>query len=632
MDRFRLLCLLLLLLAGLGVARASGRVLDFACELLVNPDASVNVREVITYQHDPLETASGIYRFLPTDFPLAGGLRRRVRYTDFQAGGDTFTPAMRTYQKAHGVVVEMGNDSAPMPGGVHVFTLMYRVEQILDHLPQSTELFWHVTGMAWSVPIDHVSAVVTLPPNTPREQVKGVAFLTRGDRNEALPNMTVDADGRAYFTADALSAHDGCNLLISFPAGLVAAPTPSQARAQTFWDNTTFFLGLAAVLLLLGYYLVMWTLVGRDPERGIIHPRWTPPDGISPAMMRYIRQERADPKTLAITLVSLAVQGKLTITEQEDRYLLHRLDAEENDLADPAARVPRDSALSREEDVILHTLLGQVRHPDFAFKYENAHTIAAAGRTLHKTLAEHCDEHFFSLNSRYLAIGMVFALLMLQVMAYLEVPAAYSDEQFRLMAGVLILGVGAPLLPDVLHNSWHDIFAFHVGRIGNAALIARYLLYLALYLLLCVVLMWNGSSELWLMLGLMTALHYGFAHLLKAPTLQGRTVLDEIEGFRLYLSGEHQGLFAALHPPPYTAELFARYLPYALALDVEREWANQCAHVFSAVGDAAMSWYNGPAWEHHNPLHLAISLHEEMAPSMTPITVPVDGEYDGAYG
>jgi len=97
---------------------------------------------------------------------------------------------------------------------------------------------------------------------------------------------------------------------------------------------------------------------------------------------------------------------------------------------------------------------------------------------------------------------------------------------------------------------------------------------------------------------LLAAANLLFLRLLKAPTPAGRKVMDEIEGFRMYLSAAEQPRLEVLHPPDRTPALFERYLPYALALGVEQQWAEQFAAVLAAAaakpGESyAPGWYDG---------------------------------------
>jgi uncharacterized membrane protein len=73
--------------------------------------------------------------------------------------------------------------------------------------------------------------------------------------------------------------------------------------------------------------------------------------------------------------------------------------------------------------------------------------------------------------------------------------------------------------------------------------------------------------------------------------------MDEIEGFKLYLSIAEKERFAMLNPPDKTPELFEKYLPYALALDVENQWNEQFAGVLVKAtaedGRYHPAWYQG---------------------------------------
>jgi hypothetical protein len=87
---------------------------------------------------------------------------------------------------------------------------------------------------------------------------------------------------------------------------------------------------------------------------------------------------------------------------------------------------------------------------------------------------------------------------------------------------------------------------------------------------------------------LMIAVLVVFAILVKAPTPEGRKLLDEIEGLKLYLGVAERDELARLPgpdaPPPLDAGRYQRLLPYAVALEVEEAWTKQFT---LAVGAAA---------------------------------------------
>ncbi len=68
---------------------------------------------------------------------------------------------------------------------------------------------------------------------------------------------------------------------------------------------------------------------------------------------------------------------------------------------------------------------------------------------------------------------------------------------------------------------------------------------------------------------------YIFYKIMPAYNRQGRKLLDELLGFRMYLATAEEKRFDKLNPPEKNLELFERFLPYAVALDCQHEWANK---------------------------------------------------------
>ena len=95
-----------------------------------------------------------------------------------------------------------------------------------------------------------------------------------------------------------------------------------------------------------------------------------------------------------------------------------------------------------------------------------------------------------------------------------------------------------------------------------------------------------------------------FAYLIKAPTLEGRQLLDEIEGLRLYMSvAERQELQSIKGPdePILDAGRYEMLLPFAVALAVEDAWTKKFTAAAGAAAAAqaanSMGWYHG-----HGPI------------------------------
>ncbi|MFM9984713.1 MAG: DUF2207 domain-containing protein [Flavobacteriales bacterium] len=76
-----------------------------------------------------------------------------------------------------------------------------------------------------------------------------------------------------------------------------------------------------------------------------------------------------------------------------------------------------------------------------------------------------------------------------------------------------------------------------------------------------------------------------FARIIAAYNTYGRKIMDHIEGFKMYLIAAEERVLNAMTIPAKTPELFEKYLPYAMALNCENEWADQFNDVFKSTLD-----------------------------------------------
>lgn len=85
-------------------------------------------------------------------------------------------------------------------------------------------------------------------------------------------------------------------------------------------------------------------------------------------------------------------------------------------------------------------------------------------------------------------------------------------------------------------------------------------------------------------------------------TPQGRKLQDAIDGFKLYLmTAECERMRVIGTPPTKTPQLYEKYLPYAIALGVEKQWTQQFASVFAELACQGHPytpvWYTGSPFQ-----------------------------------
>ena len=87
-----------------------------------------------------------------------------------------------------------------------------------------------------------------------------------------------------------------------------------------------------------------------------------------------------------------------------------------------------------------------------------------------------------------------------------------------------------------------------------------------------------------------------FMYLMPAPTRRGQKVRTHLEGFRLYMDKAEKIQLNSVEvgsdaPPPMTVERYEKFLPYAVALGVEKPWTK---HFERLIPDAAKDY--DPSW------------------------------------
>jgi len=566
-----------LLLALAGGAGADERILDFHDAVRVNADSSLDVTETIRVHGEGERIKHGLLRDFPTDYRDAHGTAVRVEFEMLDAQRDGHVEHWRSEAQANGVRVYLGDAARILPTGDYEYTLHYRTAHQLGFFDNHDELYWNATGNGWNFPIEHASVAVTLPDAIAPAQLRLTAFTgAEGAKGKAW-RASADAPSHATFETTArLARHEGLTIAVAFPKGLV---TPPRVPLQLF--NPALWLGVLGLGAVLTYYFRTWQRVGRDPRAAPVMPMYEAPKGKSPATLRYAERRRYDDRCFAADLIDLAVRGTLKI-QQPDRktYVLTKTATAAATIPAPEFMLHRNLFDNNEDEQRLD------RKPNAAVAYARSHH--ADG------IAKISDNTFFRKNRDKMTLGAGMSLATLLVV---NLASTLRDTHVTEAAGYI-----GPLIGVVFTAMFGVVAVIIGGVIARSAIVswrsARGIRQLAGTLLLVAVVpaalgaiafgvFLLGAPSRWLGIVLAAALFAANAAawwLLPAPTAAGRRLLDEIAGLRLYLGVAEHDTIVNSKAPPMNFDEFQRFLPYALALDVEHNWTDR----FSvAVGPAA---------------------------------------------
>ena len=437
---------------------------------------------------------------------------------------------------------------------------------------------------------------MVLPPGVPGSEIDPEGYTGPQDSKEQNYRSSVDAiSGEVRFsTTESLRPGEGLTIVVSFPKGYVRQPAGEQNWARFREANPDLLVAAIGMAALLLYYFLAWMLVGRDPEAGAVYPQASPPMGLPPACVRYLNRMGFDRKCFTVALIDMAVKGHLRIDETGGTYELVRLEGQGKDL-------------SRGEKAVARRLLASDR---IRLSQTNRKKLKKAIRALKTVLRTQYEGTHFQANRKWLIPGLILSLLSLAAIPLLGRGALPVVGFMTLWLTIWTFGVCFLVLGAL--EAWRAAFTQGSGFAALGRLLGAILLTLfALPFLGAEVLgfwMLARASSLWIIpqLLLVVAINLLFFEWLKRPTGTGRKLMDQIEGFRKYLSSSRVEVRPTGDPSRRTVELFEENLPYALALDVENEWAGQFEEVleeaFRERGDGfPHHWYRGDSFHSRGP-------------------------------
>ena len=591
--------------------RASETILDWNSDILVQSDSGMTVTETVRVRAEGRKIQRGIFRDFPTTYKDRFGNRMRVGFDLVSVERNGKPEPYHTESLSNGIRIYAGSKDVLLDPGVYTYSITYRTNRQLGYFEKHDELYWNVTGNGWVFPIESASAVVTLPGTVPIAEILTEGYTGPQGSRERSFTSHVDERGRVIFKSTRnLKAHEGFTIVVGWPKGHVAKPSQRQRITWLLSDNKAVAVSVAGLLILLFYYLWAWFAVGRDPEKGTVIPRFTPPDNLSPAAMRFIMEMGFDNKTFASALINLAVKGYLRITEEEKAlglvttYTLTK-----------TGEKPREPLSKGEQKLADKLFPGDLK----TLKLEKSnHTRVSRGiNALKGLLKEEYSRSVFLNNRGYIAVGVLISV------------------------GVLLLSglAGGSIGEDPVF--WFAILWLLPWTIGTFSLWATRKFFMALVFTLALLAATTAfaliiSVVFIASLVLLVMVNIIFFFILKAPTNLGRRLMDKVEGFRMYLSTAEEHRLEKLHPPEKTPELFEKYLPYALALEVDQQWSEKFSDVLArAATDSGYSprWYHGNHWDRMHTNSFASNLGSSLSSAISSAsTAPGSSSGSGGGG
>lgn len=566
-------------------------ILSFDVQMDVGPGGAMFVVETIEVRALGREIRRGIYRDFPTRFPAQGGSGRVVAPFEVRAVSRDGAPEpyaieqIMGLENRGGVRVRIGAPDVILAPGVHRYEIVYETERWMRFEEEADVFYWNVTGNGWDFPIESATVSVMFPEAPPPASTTIQAWTgpDGSTDQDATWGVGVAGDVRAQTTA-ALGAREGLTVRIDLPKGIVPPPTPEQQSEWTRLDWGGYFQAIPVVLLVLGIYLAMWIKVGRDPAEGPVMTEYRPPDGFSPAAVGFIRRRGYGTEQLTAALVDLAVAGAVRIERDGGKWRIESTGVQ-------------PEGLEADEQRLLTHLRAK---GTLTLSGSSSPSLRKALKDFRKGLSRELEGRYFVNNRGWFAWGVGVSLVGMAVLAWWA-RFSVSPEIWFLVLWLSFWSIGVATLLYRAGKSWGQAFSGDpLGLLGAFFVTLFAVPFVGAEIFVGWMLLQGAPTHLTAAAVAIGVTNVAFYHLLERPTLAGRGVLDKIEGFRSYLAAAEGDVFDRLQRPEQGLELFEAYLPYAIALGVENEWADRFESILrpSTAAEASRvptspSWYVG---------------------------------------
>ena len=320
--------LLLLLLPGNALAQRSFGFPSLYIEAEVLPDGSMLVTEQRTASFRG--TYSGLYQWIPTRHPIEitdisvteNGVSYRYN------PGTTYGPAGTYYtlEEPTRLYVDWSFNATDE---TKVFTLQYRVKNVVQVHSDVAELYWQFVGDEWDVPVENVSVRLLLPPGAAKEAIRAWG-------HGPLHGEVVIVDGREItWGISPLPQRTFLEGRVAFPPELVPQANiktgepalPTIIREETAWADQAnrqrseaIWLWLLAGLIpvsSIGLAFFIWARYGREFRASFDGDYYRElPAEYTPAELGVLwRFGKPGPEDLTATILDLARKGYLSLEE-----------------------------------------------------------------------------------------------------------------------------------------------------------------------------------------------------------------------------------------------------------------------------------------------------------------------------
>lgn len=548
-------------------------------EILAND--TISVTETIQRVVAPEETNfTGIDRYFGKYHTDRAGKKHRTDITVLEAAIDGVPANAALKPSSSGVRLSLHQES-PLSAGVHVFTVTYlfanKIAEFENEKSDSDnfkELIWNVTGQHWDMPVTRAGASIIYPRGA---KVFSRTALT-GNMNKPQHDVRIRRDNEndtAITLTYPLAPYEGMIVVTNW-AESDAAPVYNAKFDRFLREHGTALMSFLAFLFVCSYYWATWISLKKNQVPASTQALPVKKDDLTPAVVYYALHKQTVPKTLFIMLLDMAGKGFLSFEEDNGRLSLIK-------------RTDSLKSLSTLEKALAKKLFSGDA-TEFKLTSAGALKLMRLLNIVDRKTRREYKSKFITFHQTYFWFGILMTVLSVAAVASLSlfVQTTGLTALFCIICFVPLYFAGKALFERLKKGCWTH---------SRRALIVPFLTAGVFATALAQGLYWfgvetTGLTAFWFSATLVCiAVFYS---LLQLPSVLGKSLMENMDGYKIYLSSQDDTLLATMRSADRKIRaLYAKHLPFAVALGVDRLWNKRFAAFAGGDAKLAPDWYAG---------------------------------------
>lgn len=541
----------------------------FFSRLEILSDNNVRVMETIQRVVEPNEKDfKGIRRVFPKFFEDRAGKKHRTQIQVLETGVDGRYIPYEIKPEGNDLVLEL-KDFNPLTPGVHIFSLTYINYHRIVEYPDGnggmfSELIWPVTGNAWDIPVTRAAATVLYPQYAKILARQGLA----ADGNRVSPeNVKIkkdDSGDTSFVLTYPLAPYNGMTLITNW-VDPHALPSLKQQKTDLFFAEygTLSVVGLGLLVLALYYFATYMSMKKNNvPASSVSFKK----DSLSPAVLYYALHNQIGPKSAFITLLNMASKKFLSFEEEGGKLKLIKISDNTKMLSKMEKKIVPLLFSKSETSCLLDRSAG--------LKLERISAV------LEKFMKKEYKSNFVQFPMAQFWFGMLLLLIELITLSSVSM---FPVQTAIITAIVVSSFIGLYFIGKTIKKveKTKKCLLKIIGVACFTSIFVRSLIALSVSTTVLTAVLLGISF-----VGVTVAYH-----ILQMPSVAGKSMLDNLEGYKQYLAKQDETLFMSMrNQENRIRSLYNKHLPFAVALDEDRSWTKRFEKFFK---EQYPSWFSG---------------------------------------